>query len=233
MNYRVVLPTVLRKAKKASRITASDCVSIEIPDGRETIRRYFTTMNLGVRYEQLIHEDWNKWNPDILTDQNLRTSTLLRSRGWSRRWLDGLIETRLAELERIPPNADLLETRQYDQDVVRLLVRFCDRRGIREANATKLLYQKRPALIPVLDSQVQLALGVGWTDSGEKLFQAYLDAFRSVADFEGNAGALWNVHRWVVQTPDAVGGVTLSRVRILDILAWMEGYADEYYKLNG
>ena len=75
-------------------------------------------------------------------------------------------------LAAIPLDADALETDAYDGHVGQLLELLLAHCGIRIANATKLLYQKRPRLIPVLDKLAN-ALKAAETDA---TFKQLVDA---------------------------------------------------------
>jgi len=137
--------------------------------------------------------------------------------------------TRLPDLQDIPETTDALATAAQDAVVVAMVVRLAAIRGIGVAKATKLLCQKRPALVPMLDSVACPVLGVPDFDApGEKVRRAYA-RFRELAAHSGNAATLTNLRGWFDARPPIVaptGCVSFARVSLLravDVLAWLKG----------
>jgi hypothetical protein len=218
---RVVLPYVLPRLDWGHRLGKADYREVSVP-AVELLSEYFTEMNLGVAYERFVQGPENRSRPHELTEGNWRAAFLVHARGMSRATMADLLGRTLPELESVPPDADLFETREFDDPVVALVRRLTARRGVAVANATKLLYQKRPRLVPVVDGLFRHAFGVHWLegDWGDVMRLA-LERLRAVAARPGNAEPLAAVDRWMRSPAAVTSGLVLSRVRVLDVLGWM------------
>src|SRR5262249_45871767 len=148
-------------------------------------------MTSGVEYERLVQEDWNKLSPHTFSRRNFRTAKLIASRGWKYSRVADLIDQPIPGLAEIPIEADLLQTSQYDAAAAAAISHFDARPGIEAANATKLLYQKRRAYIPILDSYARRALCLPWVRVGG--YAAVLDKFRESLSVPGNRTALSDI----------------------------------------
>ncbi|UCD76224.1 MAG: hypothetical protein JSV91_04735 [Phycisphaerales bacterium] len=222
----ITFPMVLARLDYANRLTEADYRGVTV-DPRETICRYVEFAGTkGIKYERYVNSDENLAYPHRLTRNNFRNSKKVNSQGWHYSWVEDLIDRDWPELARVPLDADALETDAFDADAIAVLVALCQYRGIRVANATKLLYQKRPRLIPILDVLARKALGVHWAGGDDAFRDAFALGFRrvrEVAAHRNNARVLSDVTAWLESDPGLTGGLPLSRLRILDILAWQVG----------
>jgi hypothetical protein len=157
-----------------------------------------------------------------MTAKYFENAARVRARGWSYSGVSPLIDLDWPELVRIPPDADLFDSDDFEGAAVTALTSLYGHRGIQIANAGKLFYQKRPGLIPILDNNARQALNVPWlrTNGGEEVFRLGFQRIREVTRYSENRGVLEQLHEWVSLNPSLTGGLTLSRLRILDILAW-------------
>jgi len=215
----ITFPEVLDRLDYPNRVTAAP-VTI---DAVAWITSYFQEMTGGVEYERFAQEELAKGSLNALSSENFSNIRNVSGRGWSGTDVEPLFGKAIPELERIPVAADVFKTKEFDRDVARAVHSLCQVKGIEIANATKLLYQKRPRLIPILDSYARQALNLPWND--DYSFEGY----RSVV-----AGALWNIRdierrnsdelkqleNWLNRERQVTHGLKLSRLRIVDILAW-------------
>lgn len=218
-------PEVLQRMDYADRIPPDQRRVVRI-DAREAVERYLREMNLGMEYERFVQSDANAGEPNRITRGNLEAAKLIHSMGWSYEGLSELVDQEIEELRSIPLQADFFETREYDRHAIDALLRLWRYRGVQVANATKFLYQKRRWLIPILDSYARQALGAAWT-RGENT-AGYREAFRigfvqarRVYHHEGNAALIDRVLSWLDQDQALSQGLHCSRVRVLDMLAWV------------
>ncbi|HEV3258742.1 MAG TPA: DUF6308 family protein [Gemmataceae bacterium] len=259
VSYAVTFPHVIRpRLKYVHQMNSSDYVRVTVPDGRDMIRWYFEAPSRGRKYEEGVQSTWNRASPNALTKENLVNARNARSQGWSYEDVKPLLSQSYPELERIPPEADLLETNRYDADAIQLLERFLVCRGLKVANVSKLFYQKRPRLIPILDDFVRRAMNIPylWDDeSGRQrglkrlaektvscqhagpalqvlalwlepepdlgAFGLGFRQFRHYAGASNNARALESLMAWIAGKGSDIDQIPkISRLRILDILAW-------------
>jgi hypothetical protein len=177
----------------------------------------------GVAYERYVRSRENLLHPNCLTRSNFSNARKVSSQGWSYAAVEPLIDRTLPSLERIPLDADLFLSDACDIDAIDALDTVFGHPGIRVANATKLLYQKRYKLIPILDVYVRQALDVPYyreTYTGRRAFELGFRKFREVANYAHNDRALSAIESYLKGHPEITGGMDLSRLRIIDILAW-------------
>lgn len=214
----VRFPRVLDRMDYAHRVTRSEVVV----DGKEVLKWYCSWATDGIKYEWIVQSAENQGVPDCLIEANISNLTNVRGRGWSWATLQPFVNQPLAELQTIPPDASLFETKEHDRAVIQLVNRFCRLRGTKIANATKLLYQKRPGLIPIIDEFARRAFDLPWTDGPlDDFSQTLRMAFWNLREFEQlNSRSLDELQAWNESAPDATAGLRFSRLRIIDILAW-------------
>ena len=178
VSFAVTFPhVILGELKYADRLAAADYQCITVPDGRQLLQWYFRTMTGAKEFEWYVQGAENRAQPDVLTRDNFTNIRRIAGIGWSNSEVAPLVDQALPELGQIPLDADLLKTNAYDDLVVRLVEGLSECRGIKITNASKLLYQKRPALIPILDSWVRQALNVPYTWDGDRQREAGLKFF--------------------------------------------------------
>src|SRR5690349_5251894 len=123
-----------------------------------TIEFYCRNMTKGMAYQTYIYSESNLKRPDVLGEADLKNARQINSLGWSYAGLNSLQDRKWAELTLIPFEADLLDTKHFDEAVIEVLVQLCEFPGVKIANATKFLHQKRPSLVPILDAYARQAL---------------------------------------------------------------------------
>ena len=117
-------------------------------------------------------------------------------------------------LHAIPLEASLTARSIPWLQLTRLFDAFAGIPGIGFSKMTKALYRKRPALIPILDSVVEVYLADdGATGSFGERATALVRSYKR--DVDRNRSALRELRREL-----AVRGHELTEVRILDILIW-------------
>ena len=118
-------------------------------------------------------------------------------------------------LRAIPLDASLAARRVAWGPLTELFDSFGKIRGLGLAKMTKALHGKRPALIPILDSVVQVYLATDEPASPEFGERATALVRSYKRDLDLNRAALREVKRSLVKR-----GYTLTEVRILDVLIW-------------
>jgi len=219
-DFTITFPRVLRSVDWEDKISPVDVACVEIVDASEIIRNYFAEMNLGVEYERQISASWNTATPNQITKENVNNANRIHAR-LSAPQLQGLLGRDIPQLHSIPIDADLLTTDAYDSFAAKVLAELDDWPRVDAANATKLAYQKRPTFFPILDSFVRRAIGLAWVRG--PFIPAYvklLRQYRSFATAPRNADVLTKLKTWLTDSPKITHGLTLSRVRVLDIIAW-------------
>lgn len=219
--YRFVFPEVLRRMDYASKLSPNDISMVEVPDTRDVLTWYISEMIGGVTYEKRLNETWNTCLPHTLTRENFTNARNVSSMGWSYAALPPVLDVAIPQLEAIPPWADLFDSASFDSAVGDLIEVLNGQKGFGIANACKLFYQKRPRLVPILDEFNRRVLNIPWAnDDNEDIVTPALHAIRNVADYGSNAETLANLRNWIRLNSSITGGLPLSTLRIIDILAW-------------
>jgi hypothetical protein len=71
--------------------------------------------------------------------------------------------------------------------------------------------------VPILDQYARQAFNIPWEDG---MLPGAIRRVRAVAAFGPNPVTLAALADWLRDDPGVTGGMPLSRVRLLDILAW-------------
>lgn len=218
VSYAVTFPEVLTNGRAVRQAT----VAVTVPDARVVIGRYFSEMVSGWQYEASVRRPENWLLPNVLTIENWNAANLINADGWQWEQVESILFNRpLEKLAAIPFEADLeRDWLGVGDPVQRLLCWMTELPGVGLANATKLLYQKRLGLIPILDRYVLQALGVKYAyrkPSGNIVGPA-LDAFRQV--MTRNQASVTAVVNWLATNCWATHGLALSRVRVVEVVAW-------------
>jgi len=219
----VTFPAVLKRLDFQQNLKADEYRRLEV-DGLQVLRAYCQEMTLGMAYEQYVQSDENLSNPHTLTRGNFKNSRRVHSLGWSYIGLADLMDQHLPQLDQIPPDADMFLTDAYDGRAIDILVWACTQfRGINVANATKLLYQKRPRLIPIVDRLVRQAFNIHYiggyaAKDYRAAFELSFQRFREVSS--GSQHAVDRIMTSISTDRSTTGGLLLSRARVLDVLGW-------------
>ena len=198
-----------------------------VPDARAVVGRYFTVMTKGHEYERRVHSVENRAQPNRLTEFNWSAASQVHAdwRNVSPADRTSVLDRDLSALAAIPEDVDVLDTARYDEHFAELLDWLIGHRGIKVANATKLLYQKRPRLIPVMDEVARCVLGVAWTRGNRECALDGLAAVRLAATHARNRDVVEDVFAWIASGASPAGNLPVSRLRVIDILAWSVGKA--------
>jgi hypothetical protein len=123
-------------------------------------------------------------------------------------------------LREVPPDASLADPESSIPwiQLMRLFDAFADIRGIGFSKMTKALHNKRPTLIPMLDSVVQAYLtrdepGTPSTASFGERATALVRSYKR--DLDRNRSVLHEIQRELARRTYRV-----TEVRILDLLIW-------------
>jgi len=224
MTALFTFPTFLSRLDYADRLNRLDRRK-RVIDAVDTVAAYCTTMSMGMEYQAYVCSDENLLSPHALSAADLRNSRQIHSQGWSYDDLAPIVGVPIGELVRIPLDADMLETTEHDEDAISALVALVKVRGVKAANATKFLHQKRPGVFPILDAYARQALDVPW-ERGEderafrSVFKRSFAQIRAIAHLPENRTALDAVETWLSNSPQLSQGLSFTRLRLLDILAW-------------
>lgn len=109
-----------------------------------------------------------------------------------------------------------LSDREFEhacRETTPLVSRLISHKGLAIAVTTKVLHRHRPGFIPIVDSVVAGQLGVGYRPKDAATLSTAMRKLRTLG--APHADALATIKRRLES-----GGITLSRLRILDILVW-------------
>lgn len=158
-----------------------------------------------------------KPNPDKLMDADIWAADLLMGANIStqrarlKALRDSEVRSRLSQwLRKVPPEKADIEVDEWDQKVADLIGEL-QRRGIGLATATKLLFIKRPFLIPMMDSAVQDCFG-------SRTPGKIMEGFRSALKHQDNAKTLREVGDGLKRQL----GFRVSALRMLEQLIWFD-----------
>jgi hypothetical protein len=163
--------------------------------------------------------------PDIVISVALNSQLDTRTKVWHVWQERAAIEQALA---RIPSDLSLEADDIPWLDLHTLFERFCAIKHAKEAVTTKILHKKRPALIPIydrfvgayfqstFDPQVCRKRGAPFLVAYMQCFRAELRAYRS--ELHALCAAM------------AKNGWSLTPVRLLEVLIWMENEPKGYYR---
>lgn len=183
----------------------------ERPRAVASLTAYFDLEFTGSRFERLIDHD----NLDRITEKDLVAITMLAVNVPPRTALsilDSDADEIGARLVDIPKSDDALWADENSLasggPAWTLYRRLLTMDGLGRTTTTKLMAAKRPHLVPIYDSVVGEALGIGWNDDDWA-------AWRSVLSDPG-------VRREVASVRDEVADAAhLSLLRTIDICIWM------------
>jgi hypothetical protein len=208
------------------QLSFPDGTIIQNPEG--IVAAYFKDMYLGRRYEEWVYSCSNREMPNRLLMQNWNAAFWVRAR--SMKWV--LLERFFSDsadgplpLNTVPRDAELENDWPRPRELVsNLLTPLLRIRGIRAANATKLLYQKRSSLIPILDSRVCERLHGDWDLKNVGDVLSAVDVFYAAITETENRSVLSYLKKWIGSATEfelsgeARAGV--SMLRIYDLVAW-------------
>ena len=202
-----------------------------VNDAENVVRRYFRDMFLGRRYEERAYSQENTSRPNHLLLKNWRASFWIHARGMSWKTMRELFNDEQEcslPLPAIPVEAVLASDWSSTQRfVARALEMLMAKPGVAAANATKILYQKRPALIPILDSVVCAKLAGRWDLRRSADVLRAIDGFRDAMMRPQNFAELCTLKDWIADAADVSlsqsARNSISVMRLYDIIAWSAG----------
>lgn len=203
------LPKVLREGDDAAAV--------------DVLQEYFTRRVAKTGHERT-GSRWDSWDPsgrraadaDIFTADDLVAVTLLSVQVPAQgAWV--LLVERAAEINRllaaVGPDRDLVdegEPMTAESPAWKLETALREIHGIGRIVASKLIARKRPRLYPVYDDVVGRQLGTK---------AAHLEPVRQAMRDDDRA-----LHRRLIGLRESAGlGEQVPALRILDVLAWMQG----------
>ena len=204
-----------------------------VADPQTVVTDYFREMILGRRFEEWAYSQENLGHPNRLLFKNWTAAFWIRARGmrWKsmKHFFSDSTDSPMP-LGAIRPQAELTTDWPAIRDAVAAVVSVLLREPrVAAANATKLLYQKRPALIPILDSVVCSKLAGSWDLRRVDDVLLAIDAFRAAIMDRTNARSLGQLKRWIgtydALSLDRSARQRISVVRIYDLIAWKTGRA--------
>jgi hypothetical protein len=175
---------------------------------------------------------------NLLTMVQIQTiNGAMRSRSPYKAWRDTL-HIPLPELDEIPPDLDLIHGSHKDVEkglraLRRLIRRLTSYRGLTDTSTCKALHLLRPRFIPVSDSHVRRLLGVDPKAPYADRAVAVARGMRRLARAKGNRRTLARLEAYVAsleltaergkhRDPSTLIPVSMSQLRILDIILWSE-----------
>jgi hypothetical protein len=199
-----------------------------LPNPKKVLTHYCSAMGLGRRYEAWVHSDENLKQPNRLLYENWKAAHWVHARGMSWKSMEEYFSDERDSplpLSAISPDADLVNDWPILRSAVHaLLVPLLRKRGVAAANATKLLYQKRPGLIPILDSAVCARLAGCWDMKEADDVVDAIGKLRESMCGDGNLAELRRLKEWIRNAenvslcPEARARISL--MRLYDIVAW-------------
>ena len=164
-------------------------------------------------------------DPNVISWQHVTTINRMMARTPRKAW-EPIIGKTLPDLIKIPHDLDLVDSDEEQiNSIVRSSYRFVVEAlivpWIKDMAATKVLHLKRPRLVAISDSYVRTQLGVEEKQPPGLRAVSVAKAVRKLA--QQNAEALAELKRFANGLCDPQGDpVALSKIRILDILLWVE-----------
>jgi hypothetical protein len=158
---------------------------------------------------------------DRLTFVNWSNALLLSPDAQDWQAVAGAFGPSIPALRRIAPQADLLgDWRSLQENAVEAFLLLTDKFNVEPTLASRLLYQKRPGVFPLLDGSYRKALNVRPPQpSREEMFRRILSQTVAIAGEPQNAMMLDRVLIWAARHPSSTRGLALTRVRLFNLLA--------------
>lgn len=180
--------------------------------------------------------------PHELVDQDWRAANKFAARISEEQWDRIQASPEIAHsLALLPENADLFDMRaaiwgEMTETLANLLDAFLTIDGVGAAKATKLLYLKRPNVIPICDSiAMERLLGLTRTvkDSGTVI--RCIDVFRQIGSEPENRRVLEVARQHLNNVlPEGDAYRDMPLVKVLDSVIWFDTEAHrKYYGLFG
>jgi hypothetical protein len=196
---------------------------VRVADAREAIKAYLEVGVVPWRFEMAVRSPANLAAPNEISFGNWANSALLADEpaGWGE--FEDLAPDLWAALEEVPLDADLFrDWVTVREPVLDLFEAVLVSPSVSLVQASALLYQKRPALIPVLDRPMRSALGItGGRPFSREAVAGCFERIVAVGNTPENRKALDQLLWWIAVQPWETSYVMLSRARVVGIIARM------------
>jgi len=213
VTYAITFPHVIQtKLKSVDKLTSGDFLCVTLPDAREVIKWYWgsesTGISRGAQFEQFVQSAANQHEPNRVTWDNVKATSLIHGR-FADKLVADFVDRELDCLSKIPVQTDMFASREFDGLAVDLFSALL-RPGIQPANLTKLLYQKRPKLIPILDDFVRRAANVPYLwDEPEQQDKGIRALRQRALSPDGNCEPIELLNYWLTDEPE-MGALALA-----------------------
>lgn len=198
------------------------------PCATGTLERYFDRAGrpISQQFTGAYFDVWPDPNPNAFNADDLFAITCLSVSlpPWS---ADTLVNSaRLSSLLAQVVNEDLADINEEMFESSRwsaavLMAELQELPGVGLTKASKLLARKRPRVRPIYDSVVAGVLG----DHGQ-FWTSCRDLMRTTISFDGPVSDA-RVHDWLTVVQRDAAMPTVSALRVLDVLAWMQGTGNQ------
>ncbi len=186
-------------------------------DADRVTEDYAKRMGRGVKFTAQIMAPENLKDPNKILLMNLQNVRNVHGMGFRCNDLRNDLDTRdLEALSEIPPDADILESIEWDEPATQLIDSICAAKGVQLANATKILCQKRPRFFPMIDSRMQKYLEISGRASA---FKIALSMIREECNRESNFETLSSLESKTYSREF----IANSKIRLFDVIVWMSG----------
>jgi hypothetical protein len=212
------LPEVSLGSRKLKKRTVGP---LESGDCRSLLTEQFRESTALWQFEARARLPEAAAETDRLTFANWSNAALLSLDAQEWQAVAGTFGQSIPALRRIAPQADLLgDWRSLQENAVEAFLLLTDKFNIEATFASRLLYQKRPGVFPLLDGAYRKALNVRPPQPSRKeMFQRLLSQTVAIAGDPQNAMTLDRVLIWSARHPAATRGLALTRVRLFNLLA--------------
>lgn len=196
--------------------------TLVVPDAREVVRDFFQHQTDGWLFEAAVRDPVNLAHPHHITLANWTNLRLLTGDLISTADAALLDDPTVSEaLEKLPPEADFFESGPgVRSDALAVAEHLVSAGGLTPLVATGLLYQKRPALFPMVDRSLRLVLGlpVG-PSSRQRILTESFEQLASLGRAPENQQALGRTLEWLGTHPSITRYLSLTPIRLVGLLA--------------
>jgi hypothetical protein len=218
VSFLLRLPEVSLGSRKLKKRTIGP---LECDDCRSLLAERFRESTALRQFEARSRLPEATAETDRLTFANWSNALVLSPDAQEWQTVAGTFGQSIPALRRIAPQADLLsDAGSVGPNAVEAFLLLTDKFNVEPTLASRLLYQKRPGVFPLLDGSYRKALNVRPPQpSREEMFRRVLSQTVAIAGEQQNALTLDRVLIWAARRPGATGGLALTRVRLFNLLA--------------
>jgi hypothetical protein len=192
---------------------------------QDRLWRYFSDQQYDLYDGVPVAQDDTLTVSDLLVSVALNSQLNTRNKIWHVWKYKGAVEQ---ILPRISSDISLDSDRIPWPEIHALFEAFCRIKYAKEAVATKILHKKRPRLIPIYDQYVwehfeRVVDHTLWRRGGAPFLISYMQAFRE--ELITNKAIIADLHTFTHNQ-----GWSITPVRILEVLIWIEYEPTKYYQ---